>query len=216
MGKLGRALVGRRRHWLIAAVVLLGGATAAADPNSSGQLLYRWVDADGQVHFSDRVPPEAVQRQYSEVDGRGRTRKLVEREKTAEEAAAAARNARLAEQQAKHDRYLLQTYARPDDLQLARSAQLQFLEQRSVAARKALADNQAILIDLRSRSAAAATEGPAAAAKLQQQIESFEISGEQTADTLRKLDGERSATVARFDADAQRYQMLTGAVPVEP
>ncbi|MDB5987991.1 MAG: hypothetical protein JWR16_3044 [Nevskia sp.] len=213
MGKLGRAVAGRRWQWLIAAAVVLGGATAAADPTASTQLLYRWVDTQGHVHFSDRVPPEAVHQQYSEVDGKGRTRKLIEREKTPEEAAAAARSAKLAEQQASYDRYLLQTYARADDLELARAAQLQSLEQRSAAARKALADNQATLSDLRSRSVSAAAEGPAASAALQRQIKSFETSGAQTTDLLRKLDSERGTSAARFDADVQRYQLLTSAQP---
>jgi hypothetical protein len=215
MGKLGRAVACKRWQWLIAAVVVLGGATAAADPTGGtpSKPLYRWVDAQGHVHFSDRVPPEAVHQQYSEVDGNGRTRKLVEREKTPEEAAAAARSAKLVEQQASHDRYLLQTYAGIDDLQLAHTAQLQSLEQRSMAARKALADDQATLADLRSRDASAQVEGPEASAKLQQQIGSFERSAQQTVDTLRKLDRERDATAARFDADTQRYQLLTRVKP---
>ncbi len=204
----------RYRGW-IAAAVLLGGATAAADPPASQKLLYRWVDAQGHVHYGDRIPPEAVHQEYAEVDGTGRTRKEVEREKSAQELESAQRNEQAAQQKAAYDRYLIETYPTLNDLKASFETQLQSLDQRSANAKRSLSENQATLTDLNSRRASAEAEGSDAVAKLQQQIDSFEASRAQTTDVLNKIEIERKASITRFDSDVQRYRVLTGAAPAD-
>jgi len=192
---------------------LLGGAAAVADPPASQKLLYRWVDAQGHVHYGDRIPPEAVHQEYDEVDGTGRTRKEVEREKTAQEVESAQRNEQAAQQKAAYDRYLLETYPTLNDLKASFETQLQSLDQRSANAKRSLAESQATLADLRSRRPSAEAEGSDAVAKLQQDISNFEASAAQTTDVINKIEIERKASITRFDSDVQRYRVLTGAAP---
>lgn len=58
-------------------LILLGTALLAL--NASGEELYRWVDADGKVHFGDRPPAEAkaesLQGQLKPVNSADPTRK---------------------------------------------------------------------------------------------------------------------------------------------
>ena len=56
------------QYWLpvLATVVLLNSATVQAG-------FYRWVDAQGEVHYSDVVPPNVAQQGHSELNARGMT-----------------------------------------------------------------------------------------------------------------------------------------------
>ena len=47
--------------------------------------LYRWVDASGRVHYSDRVPPEYAKRGHETLNKNARRIETVRPEKTAEE-----------------------------------------------------------------------------------------------------------------------------------
>ena len=49
----------------VMAAVLAAGAAGAQD---KGKKLYRWVDKDGKVQFSDALPPEAVDQARTEIN----------------------------------------------------------------------------------------------------------------------------------------------------
>lgn len=68
--------------------VLAAGAAGAQDV-TKGKKLYRWVDKDGKVQFSDALPPEAVDQARTEINASsGVATGTVERALTAEERAA--------------------------------------------------------------------------------------------------------------------------------
>lgn len=96
---------------LTALVVLLASANAAA------QTVYKWVDENGETHYSQTLPPERVQHEHSRMDGEGRVTAEVSRALTVEERQALAEQARiereaaaLAEEQAQRDRLFLAAY----------------------------------------------------------------------------------------------------------
>jgi hypothetical protein len=79
--------------------------------------LYKWVDAEGNVHFSDQVPPEDAKRQRKVLSPTGRTIKTIDAAKTPEQIAEEKRRKRIeAEQhrkeaeQRERDRVLLLTF----------------------------------------------------------------------------------------------------------
>ncbi len=45
--------------WLLAPLVMLSGAPLWAD-GGEGSTVYRWLDAQGEVHFSDKPPPDGT------------------------------------------------------------------------------------------------------------------------------------------------------------
>ena len=72
----------------VMAAVLAAGAAGAQDA-TKGKKLYRWVDKDGKVQFSDALPPEDVDQARTEIyDSSGVATGTVERALTAEERAA--------------------------------------------------------------------------------------------------------------------------------
>jgi len=190
---------------LAAALAVFASPLMAAD----GKQLYRWVDANGQVHYGDRVPAsEAKQGRESLKNGvvtkvipRELTGAELEREKARQAAAKVAAEAR--QQRIAHDKYLLQSFASVADLQDARETRLASLDGRITLAAKAVEDNEKTLADLRARAGSKPPEGP-----LKAQIETFEGSLIDNLQAVRKLREERTATAARYTADIERFKGL--------
>lgn len=53
--------------------------------SSKSKTMYRWVDAEGKVQYSDTLPAQAVQQGHQELNKRGTTTQIVEKAKTPEE-----------------------------------------------------------------------------------------------------------------------------------
>ena len=56
--------------------------------NPAQARMYRWVDEKGQVYYSDRIPPQYVNKERREYDDRGHLISTVEAAKTKEQLAA--------------------------------------------------------------------------------------------------------------------------------
>src|SRR5699024_1433819 len=69
-------------HFLLLFLSLLLAAQPAA---ASGKQHYKWTDAQGQVHYSDRLPPDAAAREREVKSSRGITLKRVDASKTREQ-----------------------------------------------------------------------------------------------------------------------------------
>jgi len=85
--------------------------------------LYRWVDEDGKVHYSDRVPPQQSKKGHQILDKRGQKRGEVAPEKTREQLLQERRQqAKLAEEDDRRrlirerDEMLLRTFTQVEDL----------------------------------------------------------------------------------------------------
>jgi hypothetical protein len=93
--------------------------------------IYRWVDEEGNVHLSDRVPTEHARRARSELSESGRELERTQEAKSAEEIAREreleklrAEQQRLIELQQAKDQVLLRTFRTEDDLLMARNGKL--------------------------------------------------------------------------------------------
>lgn len=107
---------------------LLGAATVEAR-------LYRWVNENGEVYYSDRVPPRQSQRQRREYNESGDYLNTVGAAKTPEELARLAREAaaeaearKAEEARRRRDRVLLETFGSVDEMQIARDERLAIVE----------------------------------------------------------------------------------------
>lgn len=116
-------------------VTAIGPATVAGE---SPARLYRWVDQNGKVHYSDTIPAEAA-RQERVIYDKTRLRRLevVKKPKTPEELAREARLAQLRREQQKlleeqllRDQALLRTYRTEEDLKLALKGQINTIDAR--------------------------------------------------------------------------------------
>ncbi|MCW8883280.1 MAG: DUF4124 domain-containing protein [Sedimenticola sp.] len=93
--------------------------------------IYRWVDAEGKVHLSDKVPTEYSKNARSVLSESGREVDRVQKAKTEEEIAKEqeleklrAEQQRLIEIQRAKDQVLLRTFRTEDDLLMARNGKL--------------------------------------------------------------------------------------------
>lgn len=85
--------------------------------------MYRWVDEEGRVFFSDQVPPDQVQHKRETLNDKARVLDVVEKAKTPEELAQQKRlevlrkeQEKVIAKQAADDKVLLATYRSIDDL----------------------------------------------------------------------------------------------------
>lgn len=97
--------------------------------------LYKWIDENGDVQYSDSIPPDQISNEHKELNDHGVTVNKVGRAKSAEELAAEKahkddekrRAAEMSERTAKqgvYDRMLLDTYLTEQDLIVARDRKL--------------------------------------------------------------------------------------------
>jgi hypothetical protein len=120
---------------LLAAVTVAIPAAAIAQRREEPQLLYRWVDEHGIVHYTDSIPPEHADRDRAILNDQGVRVGFEEGEITDVERAeldlrdaaeAARRQERL--EAARRDRMLLETYGSVRDIEDLRNRRLELLE----------------------------------------------------------------------------------------
>jgi len=103
--------------------------------SAMGGKMYRWVDAEGRVQYSDRVPPEQQAKGHSRLDKSGIELETVEAAKSKEEVQKElarekalkrlrAEQQRLIDKQKAADRVLLRTFRSEDDIKMARDGKL--------------------------------------------------------------------------------------------
>lgn len=101
--------------------------------------LYKWIDEDGNIRYSDRLPPSQNKRKHQQLNSHGVILSTKEAAKTAEELAAEAEAKLLLDQeqavadrekklQDEKDRVLLMTFSSAEELGLARQNRLEVID----------------------------------------------------------------------------------------
>ena len=193
-------------------LLLLGLLSGPAD----AQKLYKWVDANGQVHYGDSVPPEYANQDRDVLNQRG---VAVGREEGAETPAEAQareereKRAKAAQEQAQHDRMLLQTYQNVDEIEMLRMRRIELIDSQIALQEQSLANLKARHAEQLQRASRfqPANKDPKAPpmpegmaddiARAQSDIKTQEIN-------LDKRRRERANVNAQFDADVARFKEL--------
>jgi len=204
-----------RPNLLFASFALTCFAAAAVAQNVTPTTHFRWHDAQGVVHYSDSIPPEAVRFGYDVVDDQGLLVRHVDREKTpAERAAAAAEAARLAaakratEQQELADRQLLSAYPNEAELKEAHQAKLAQMQQSINTTQSNLRSQEQSLADLLAHAAELERNGQPVPAYLRKRVADQRQSVADERNEVARMQREREQTAQQFDAEMQRYRML--------
>ena len=115
---------GWRWTWIVAAAVAATVASGAALAKDAGT--YKWIDDQGVVHYSDRVPPE--NKGSVVLDKQGRPVKKIDPPPTPEQRKAKEAEeerqralAKVQQEQARKDLALSQSYTNEDEIDLARN-----------------------------------------------------------------------------------------------
>jgi hypothetical protein len=112
-------------------LALLSLAAGMAAGTSALAQTYKWIDEKGRVQYTDRLPPEAVNRGMVELDKQGITKKVTdppptpEQRKAQEEKLEQQRLAeRAAAEQRRQDNALLSSYISENDIEVAKRRNL--------------------------------------------------------------------------------------------
>jgi hypothetical protein len=113
-----------------AALLISAFLLSALSPISQGRL-FRWVDENGNVHYSDSIPPDQMKAGHTELSEKGVRIKSVPRAKTPEELRKEqeldrlrAEQKKLLEEQRSADQMLLRTFRSEDDILMARDGKI--------------------------------------------------------------------------------------------
>lgn len=155
---------------LAIAAVLVSGAAAGQD---KAKKLYRWVDKDGKVQFSDTLPPEAIEQARTEINASsGRTTGSVERALTPEEQAErdrlAAEQARIeaAEQQERQtEEAMLASFQTEEDLRRSYGVRVTLMQENLNAIEAGIGSQRNSLTSLLAEAAESELQGKPVNAK---------------------------------------------------
>jgi len=193
------------------ALVIAAAALLVSQPSLGA--LYKWVDEKGVVHYSDKVPPEAIDKGNIELNKDGVAVKRTEPAPTPEQRRAKAaeeeRQKVLAKEREvveRRDRALQQSYTSEDEIDLARARALSTIESQLVSA-------QAYSVQLTKRKAELEARRKSfgdkpVPAPIDHELESIGSElGKQDAFIAEKR-RETAMVTARYDADKQRWREL--------
>jgi uncharacterized protein DUF4124 len=208
-------------EWIRWALPLAGAALAAlallCTTGPAHAATYKWVDEKGVVHYTDKMPPEEVNKGRVELNKQGVQVKATEPAPTPEQRRAKAqedeRQKQLAKEQAeiaRKDRALLSSYTSESEIDLARNRSLRTIEsvvQSSKAYSEQLGKRKAGLeakktTDFANKPMPAATE---------RELESINSELAKQGDLLALKQKEIAAVNAKYDADKKRWRELITA-----
>ncbi len=201
------------------AVTLALVLCALSAPVSSASL-YKWIDENGQVRYSDRLPPNQVKKKHQQLSKQGVVLSTTEDARSEEEIAEElekqqaleserAEQARLKQIQDKKDQVLLLTFSSAEEIDLAREDRLAVVDSVIRLIEKSIASTQKKLDELQANADEVyLSQGKEVPGGLAQKIEHFTRKIENREAQLElKLD-EKAKINARFDSDLERFRLL--------
>jgi uncharacterized protein DUF4124 len=208
-----------KRHYF-AVVALAALSLPALCSAQGGPKLYRWVDENGKVHYSDTVPPQQAARDRSILNDQGVTVGFEEGEVTPAERAEKQRIADAAEAErqaraeiARHNRMLLETYLSVEDIEGLRDRRLELLESQIKVTELYLANLRKRLVSLQKEASnykpyAAREDAAQIPANLALDVSRTTASIELYEQTLTRTRVDQEALRQSFNRDVERFREL--------
>ena len=184
-------------------------------PGFAAGSLKKWKDKDGQWHFGDVIPPEYSQQSHEELNKQGMTIEVQERAKTDAEIAEQkkqeaieAEKRKQAEEQARNDRILLDTYSSVDDIEMMRDGKITAIDSRISLAQTRIAKLKEDLDERMETAATLERSGKSPNQELLMDIESLRRQLKNQEDFIKQQNGERTEVKASADKDIERFKQL--------
>jgi len=203
----------RRTRASLAAAILAGAVALAPLPGAA--TMYKWVDDKGVVHYSDKMPPEAVNKGSTQLSPQGIPVKKVDPAATPE--AVKAREAeqerqkeaaRQQEEQARRDRALLDSYTTEADIDLARARAVKTVEdalQSAASYRTQLQKRKVALLERK-----ASYGGKPVPPDIDRDLAAIDAELARDAGLATQKAKQLEEIKARYDADKARWRQLNG------
>ena len=202
--------------------VLLAVTLGFPERGAAQARLYRWVDANGVVHYSDNVPPDFAEVDRDILNKQGVAVGTEEGAVTAEERAAMEQEQSAADERrqrqldaARHDNMLLETYISVADIEDLRDRRLELLESQIKVTELYLANLRKRLATLqvdasRYRPASEREDAPEMPDELALDISRTLASIQVYEDRLTRTRADQNEVRATFDRDSARFRQLKG------
>lgn len=206
---------------LLSATPVAACATAlvcALAAGSAAAAMYKWVDDKGVVHYSDQIPPEAVNKGSTQINKQGYTVKQTEpadaqKAKAREQDAARQREA-LAKEKAeddaerRRDRAVLDSYTTEADIDLAKSRSIKTLQAALQSAQSYSAQLTKRKSELIARKESLA--GKPVPADIERELGNVDAELVRQSALIAQKQVQLQEVVARYDADKERWRALKG------
>lgn len=177
--------------------------------------MYRWTDAEGNTHYSDKIPKEAIERTHSTINQRGLITDTKDPARSDEEYARelevkrlrAEQKKELERQQAK-DRVLLNTFRTDDDIILARDGKLASYD----AQIRIVYDNinrlKQRLQNQQRRAAATQRKGKALDEKTLRGMQNTRLEIKGNYESILRQEHDKESIETKYTSDLERYRKL--------
>jgi hypothetical protein len=209
---------GERRTLPRTATLLLVTCLAAAltcPTWATSPQLYRWVDDEGNVHYTDKIPPSAAERGHTELSADGVLVRTVAPAKTPEEIQRErelerlrAEQQRLIDQQQAEDRALLRSFHSADDLIMVRDGKLSEIDAIIQVTKSNIRRQQDWLTQQRAHAAELEKAGEPASDKLDGYIASTERSIKASYQAILEREQQKQAIRDSYARDLKRFSQL--------
>ena len=203
---------------LFTTLLLLLALPMLAFADTTQQKLYRWVDAQGVVHYGDSIPAEYAEIERQIVNDHGITVGVMRAKKTAEEIEEDKRQDELrvqVELQRRADQALLATYLTIDEILMHRDRRVELFQAQARVTELYLKNLERRMVSLADEAAEfrpysddpeAEMIDPDLAGDMQTTKETIARHER----NLQRFQSDQSNIVARFDGDIDRFRRLKG------
>jgi hypothetical protein len=197
------------------AFLLLAAGVASAQ---NTQRLYRWVDAEGIVHYGDSIPAEYSEIERQIVNNHGITVDVLHAKKTEAEIAEDLKLEQLArdrKMQKRADQALLATYLSVDEIVMHRDRRVELFQAQSRVTELYLRNLQRRMDLLRTEAAefrpySEDPEAPMIDPDLANDMTVTKDTISRHEQNLQRFRADEQNIVARFDGDIDRFKALKG------
>jgi len=206
------------RNVLITLLLLIVIPISSAAAQNKSQRLYRWVDADGLVHYGDSVPAEYAELERQIVNDHGITVDTLRAKMTAEEIAEEKHQDDLRMQrelERRADQALLATYLTVDEILMHRDRRIELFEAQARVTELYLRNLERRMSVLKDEASGFQpySEDPDAemiSVDLADDIASTKQTITRHEANLQRFQNDQQGIVARFDGDINRFKKLKG------
>lgn len=181
---------------------------------------YKWVDDKGVVHYSDKIPPEAVNKGNVQLDKQGVPIKRTDPAMTPEQRKAKAEQEALDKQLAKErelverrDRALLSTYTMESEIDLARKRALATIDQQIQSSTLYSAQLSKRKVELEAKKSALGDKPVPAV--LDRELANITSELAKQAELVASRQKDVILVNARYDADTKRWRELRAATEAQ-
>ncbi len=182
------------------------------------QKVYRWIDAEGIVHYGDSIPAEYTDLERHVVNTHGITVSVMRAKRTAEEIAEDKRQDDLRlkrDLQRRQDQALLATYLTVDEILLHRDRRVELFQAQSRVTELYLSNLKRRLDSLQEEASSyqpysADPDAEMIDPDLASDIATTKQTVERHQANLERFHEDEQSIVARFDGDVDRFRRLKG------